>query len=56
MADQTKHDADEASDGGTTSTDKQEESGDPGRTPGKAEGDEETVDESLRNRESEAAH
>ncbi len=28
-----------------------EESGDPGRTPGKAEGDEETVDESLQQKE-----
>ena len=27
-------------------------SGDPGRTPGKAEGEEETVDESLRQKES----
>ena len=28
-------------------------SGDPGRTPGKAEGDEETVEESLKQRENE---
>ncbi|HEY1402717.1 MAG TPA: hypothetical protein VGB05_01180 [Pyrinomonadaceae bacterium] len=28
------------------------QSGDPGRTPGTAEGDEETVDESLRQKES----
>ena len=28
------------------------QTGDPGRTPGKAEGDEETVDESLRQKES----
>ena len=30
----------------------EKESGDPGRTPGKAEGDEETVDESLKQKES----
>ena len=29
------------------------ESGDPGRTPGSAEGDEETVDEDIREKESE---
>ncbi|MBA2647625.1 MAG: hypothetical protein H0U81_12585 [Pyrinomonadaceae bacterium] len=30
------------------STDSAKQSGDPGRTPGSAEGDEQTVDESLR--------
>jgi hypothetical protein len=30
----------------------EKQSGDPGRTPGKAEGDEETVDESLKQKES----
>jgi hypothetical protein len=30
--------------------------GDPGRTPGKAEGDEETVDESLREKENKPLH
>ncbi len=30
----------------------EQQSGDPGRTPGKAEGDEETVEESLRQKES----
>ncbi len=30
------------------STDSTKQSGDPGRTPGSAEGDEQTVDESLR--------
>jgi hypothetical protein len=30
----------------------EQESGDPGRTPGKAEGDEETVEESLKQKES----
>jgi hypothetical protein len=29
----------------------EQRTGDPGRTPGKAEGDEETVDESLRQKE-----
>ena len=40
-------------DGGDAQTGSSEkQSGDPGRTPGKAEGDEETVDESLRQKES----
>jgi len=30
----------------------EKQSGDPGRTPGKAEGDEETVEESLKQKES----
>ena len=30
-----------------------EESGDPGRTPGAAEGDEETIDEDIREKEAE---
>ncbi len=34
---------------GTTT---EQQSGDPGRTPGQAEGDEETIDESLRQKES----
>ncbi len=34
------------------STDSAKQSGDPGRTPGSAEGDEQTVDESLRQKES----
>ncbi len=33
------------------STDNQNQTGDPGRTPGMAEGDEETVDESLREKQ-----
>ncbi|HVF86760.1 MAG TPA: hypothetical protein VM866_04185 [Pyrinomonadaceae bacterium] len=33
------------------STDSAKQSGDPGRTPGSAEGDEQTVDESLRQKE-----
>lgn len=43
------------SDSGTGNTQPggaEEQSGDPGRTPGKAEGDEETVDESLKQKES----
>ncbi|MBA2339064.1 MAG: hypothetical protein H0V88_01600 [Pyrinomonadaceae bacterium] len=35
----------------STSADNLKQSGDPGRTPGTAEGDEETVDESLREKE-----
>jgi hypothetical protein len=34
------------------STESAKQSGDPGRTPGSAEGDEQTVDESLRQKES----
>ena len=33
-------------------SDTEQGSGDPGRTPGKAEGDEETVEESLKQKES----
>ncbi|HKR01846.1 MAG TPA: hypothetical protein VJT09_14290 [Pyrinomonadaceae bacterium] len=36
---------------GDQGTPKESKTGDPGRTPGKAEGDEETVDESLRDKE-----
>ena len=32
-------------------SDKEKQTGDPGRTPGKAEGDEETVDASLEDKE-----
>ncbi|HZH30162.1 MAG TPA: hypothetical protein VEY11_05325 [Pyrinomonadaceae bacterium] len=38
--------------GGAQSGAAEKQSGDPGRTPGTAEGDEETVDESLRQKES----
>lgn len=38
--------------GGAQGGGSEPQSGDPGRTPGTAEGDEETVDESLRQKES----
>ncbi len=38
--------------GGSQSSGAEKQSGDPGRTPGTAEGDEQTVDESLRQKES----
>lgn len=41
---------------GVGDTPKEDETGDPGRTPGKAEGDEETVDESLREKENKPPH
>jgi hypothetical protein len=37
---------------GSSAGGSEKQSGDPGRTPGTAEGDEETVDESLRQKES----
>ena len=50
MADENKgdHQAGDNSPSGAAET----QSGDPGRTPGKAEGDEETVEESLKQKES----
>ena len=53
MTDENK-DASEAGGGEGTrpASNSEQGAGDPGRTPGKAEGDEETVDESLRQKES----
>jgi hypothetical protein len=51
MADQNKDEK-----GGREGTPKESKTGDPGRTPGKAEGDEETVDESLRKQENKPLH
>jgi hypothetical protein len=53
MVDQDKS---ENQQGGQESTPKESKTGDPGRTPGKAEGDEETVDESLREKENKPLH
>lgn len=44
MADQDKR---EKEGGGQSGTPKESKTGDPGRTPGKAEGDEETADQAL---------
>lgn len=49
MDNQSERPGQKQSGGASTGGDK--ESGDPGRTPGKAEGDEETVDESLQQKE-----
>jgi hypothetical protein len=53
MADQDKSENQRGDKGGTP---KESKTGDPGRTPGKAEGDEETVDESLREKENKPLH
>jgi hypothetical protein len=49
MADENRSDREA---GGAQSGGAEQQSGDPGRTPGKAEGDEETVEESLAQKES----
>jgi len=41
---------------GAPENDKEKQTGDPGRTPGKAEGDEDTVDASLRDEENQPRH
>ena len=46
MTNQEERDDQKKSKGSSTSDD--EETGDPGRTPGTAEGDEQTIDEDLR--------
>jgi hypothetical protein len=53
MADQ---DRSENEAGGQGSTPKESKTGDPGRTPGKAEGDEETADEALGKDENKPLH
>ena len=51
MADENKSDH-QAGDNSPSGAAAEKQSGDPGRTPGKAEGDEETVEESLKQKES----
>jgi hypothetical protein len=53
MADENRGDqgAGGTHDGSAQSSGAEKQSGDPGRTPGKAEGDEETIDESLQQKE-----
>lgn len=53
MADQ---DRSENQSGGQGGAPKEGETGDPGRTPGKAEGDEETADEALNDEENKPLH
>ncbi len=48
MAEEKRRDDQKGSRSGSTSAGNQGETGDPGRTPGTAEGDEQTVDEDLR--------
>ena len=55
MTDQNKSENKESG-GSTPKTSKESQTGDPGRTPGKAEGDEETIDESLRDKENQPRH
>jgi hypothetical protein len=53
MTDQNSSDQQtgEQQEGGAQGSSSEKQSGDPGRTPGTAEGDEETVEESLRQKE-----
>jgi hypothetical protein len=53
MAEQNKSENQSGGEGGTP---KESKTGDPGRTPGKAEGDEETADEALDNKENKPLH
>jgi hypothetical protein len=54
MTDETRNEEQAGGQGGGSAQGggSEKQSGDPGRTPGTAEGDEETVDESLRQKES----
>ena len=52
MADQNRRD-EQAGDRGGASTKGKDQTGDPGRTPGTAEGDRQTVEEDIRNKERE---
>jgi hypothetical protein len=56
MADQDKSENQQGAQGSTPTKSKDSETGDPGRTPGKAEGDEETVDEALSEKENKPLH
>jgi hypothetical protein len=53
MADQDKSENQSGGEGGTP---KESKTGDPGRTPGKAEGDEETADQALNDKENKPLH
>jgi hypothetical protein len=53
VADQNKS---EDQRGGQSGSDKEKQTGDPGRTPGKAEGDEETADEALNDEDNKPLH
>jgi hypothetical protein len=56
MADQNKRENQEGGQGSTPTTPKENRTGDPGRTPGKAEGDEKDVDESLGDKDNKPLH
>jgi hypothetical protein len=47
MADQNESEKQSGGQSSAPTTDKENQTGDPGRTPGKAEGDEETAEEAL---------
>lgn len=51
MADESRSKGDAGGPASAPDIDKENQSGDPGRTPGKAEGDEETVDAALEDKE-----
>lgn len=51
MTNQEERDDQEKSRSEGSSTNDDDQTGDPGRTPGTAEGDEQTIDEELRRRE-----
>jgi hypothetical protein len=56
MADQDKSENQSGEQGSAPTTSQDSETGDPGRTPGKAEGDEETADEALSDQENTPRH
>jgi hypothetical protein len=56
MADDNKSDNQSSDQGRTPTVSKESQTGDPGRTPGKAEGDEDTADESLSEKEAPPRH
>ena len=56
MADEKRSENQSSEQGRTPTTSKENQTGDPGRTPGKAEGDENTADESLSEQEAPPRH
>jgi hypothetical protein len=56
MADDKGSDNSSDDQGQTPTVSKESQTGDPGRTPGKAEGDEETVEESLGEKDAPPRH
>ncbi|HEX8920933.1 MAG TPA: hypothetical protein VF766_05625 [Pyrinomonadaceae bacterium] len=56
MADQNRSENQSGERSSGSGTPKESKTGDPGRTPGKAEGDEETADEALNDKENKPLH